>query len=97
MWLGRFHKENARGVTNPCYGVTTILIGHRPFGSRQIVAVSQNVLKTTQEREKSLDSRLIGGIGFYAASIGTDVGRRLPVGGSPGGSSVEGDSEGSAA
>ena len=51
----------------------------------------------TQAQEKSLDSRLIGGIGFYAASIGTDVGRRLPVGGPPGGSSVEGDSEGSAA
>ena len=50
-----------------------------------------------QGLEKSLDSRLVGGIGFYAASIGTDVGRRLPVGGAPGGSSVEGDSEGSAA
>ena len=51
----------------------------------------------TKGQEKSPDSGLIGGFGFYAASIGTDVGRRLPVGGASGGSSVGGDLEGSAA
>ena len=52
---------------------------------------------STQGLEISPDSGLIGGFGFYTASIGTDVGRRLPVGGASGGSSVGGDLEGSAA
>ena len=42
-------------------------------------------------------SGLFFGVSGYAARLGTDVGRRLPVGGAWGGLSGEGDMGGSAA
>ena len=97
MGLPSISRGEEAKLEEPAQFMSQCQPGPHPFSWQRPLWCFRNRVTIPGTDWKKVRIPDLSGVGFYAASIGTDVGRRLPVGGASGGSSVGGDLEGSAA